>query len=46
MKFVKGMVLGGMITAGIAWACAEGLGQNKRKMMRKGRQFARNFSKI
>ena len=32
MKFVKGMLVGGIVTAGIAMVYAEAMGQNKRKM--------------
>ena len=43
MKFVKGMLIGGIITAGITMMYAETMGQNKRKMMRKGKQLARKM---
>ncbi|MCI9178334.1 MAG: hypothetical protein HFJ28_07340 [Clostridia bacterium] len=43
MKFVKGMLVGGIVTAGIAMVYAEAMGQNKRKMIRKGKQFARRM---
>ncbi len=43
MKFVKGMLLGGIVTAGIAMACAESMGQNKKRMIRKGKQFAKKM---
>lgn len=43
MKFVKGMILGGLISAGVAMACSETMGQGKRKMIKMGRQFARKM---
>lgn len=43
MKFVKGMLIGGIVTAGIAMMYAETMDHNKRKMMRKGKQFAKRI---
>ena len=43
MKFVKGMILGGLISAGVAMACSETMGQGKRKMVKMGRQFAKKM---
>ena len=43
MKFVKGMVIGGVVSAGIAMIYAESMGQNRKKMMKKGKQFARKM---
>ena len=43
MKFVKGMVIGGLISAGVAMMCSERMQPNKRKMMKMGRQFARKM---
>ena len=43
MKYVKGMILGGMISAGIALACADGMCDNKKKMVKMGKQFARKM---
>ncbi len=43
MKFVKGMLIGGIVTAGIAMMYAETMGESKRKMMRKGKQLARRM---
>lgn len=43
MKFVKGMLIGGIVTAGIAMMYAETMGQSKRKMMRKGKQLAKRM---
>ena len=43
MKFVKGMLIGGIVTAGIAMMYAETMGQSKRKMMKKGKQVAKRM---
>ena len=34
MKFIKGMLIGGIVTAGVAMVYAETMGQNKKKMIR------------
>ena len=42
MKFIKGMVIGGLITTGIVMMYAEATGMmNKKKMMKIGRQIAK-----
>lgn len=46
MKFIKGMIVGGMIAAGTAIICADGMCANKHKMMKKGKQFARKLGMI
>lgn len=43
MKFMKGMLIGGIVTAGIAMMYAETMDQNKRRMMKKGRQLAKKM---
>ena len=43
MKFMKGMLLGGIITASIAMMYAETMDQGKKKMMKKGKQMARRM---
>ena len=43
MKFMKGMLIGGIVTAGIAMMYAETMDQNKKKMMKKGKQFAKRM---
>lgn len=35
MKFVKGMLIGGIVTAGVAMMYSEAMGDNKRKMMKR-----------
>ena len=46
MKFIKGMIVGGMIAVGTALVCADGMCANKYKMMKKGKQFARKLGMI
>ena len=41
MKFIKGMLIGGLVTAGIAMMYSETMDQNKRRMMKKGKQFVK-----
>lgn len=43
MKFVKGMIIGGLISAGVAMACSESMQPSRRKMVRMGKQFARKM---
>lgn len=43
MKFVKGMIIGGLISAGVAMACSESMQPNRKKMVRMGKQFARKM---
>ena len=43
MKFIKGMLIGGIVTAGIAMMYSETMDQNKRRMMKKGKQFAKRM---
>ena len=43
MKFMKGILIGGIVTAGIAMIYAETMDQNKKKMMKKGKQVARRM---
>lgn len=43
MKFMKGMLIGGIVTAGIAMIYAESMDESKKKMMKKGKQFARRM---
>lgn len=46
MKFIKGMIIGGMIAAGTAMLCADEMCSSKYKMMKKGRQFAKKMGMI
>lgn len=46
MKFVKGMVIGGLISAGVAMMCTEKMQPNTRKAVKMGKQFARKMGII
>ena len=46
MKFVKGMMIGGLITTGLVMMYTETGMMNKKKMMKKGKQFARKMGII
>ncbi len=43
MSFMKGVVLGSLITAGTMMMYSEGVDENKKKMMKKGKQIARKM---
>lgn len=43
MKFVKGMVVGTLISAGVLMVYAENNNINKRKIMKKGKQMAKKM---
>lgn len=43
MKFVKGMILGTLISAGVVMAYSESMSGTRKKMMKKGRQFVRKM---
>lgn len=43
MKFMKGILIGGIVTAGIAMIYAESMDEGRRKMMKKGKQFAKRM---
>lgn len=44
MKFIKGMLIGGLITTGIVVMYAESTGMmNKKKMMKKGKQLVKKM---
>ncbi len=43
MKFVKGMVIGGLISAGVTMMCTEKMQPNKKKMIKMGKQFAKKM---
>lgn len=43
MKFVKGMIVGGLISAGVAMMCSDAMQPNKKKMVRMGKQFAKKM---
>ncbi len=39
MKLVKGMIIGGMVSAGLMWMYGETFGLNKNKMMKQGKKM-------
>ena len=43
MKVVKGMIIGGMVSAGAMMVYKEMTGKNKKQMIKKGKQFARKM---
>ena len=43
MKFMKGIVVGTLITAGVAMLYTDGMNINKKKIMKKGKQMARKM---
>ena len=46
MKFIKGMVMGTLISAGVMMMYTENTGINKKKMMKKGKQMAKKMGII
>lgn len=42
MKFVKGMIIGSLVVAGVTMMLSEGM-MNKKIIMRKGRQIAKKM---
>ena len=42
MKFTKGLIVGGMITAGLLIMCSDN-NMNTKKMMKKGKQLVRKM---
>lgn len=43
MNFVKGIMIGSLITAGTMMMYSEGLDENKKRMMKKGKQFVKKM---
>lgn len=43
MKFVKGVMIGGLITTGLIMMYTDSDRMNKKKMMKKGKQFAKKM---
>ena len=43
MKFIKGVMIGGLITTGIMMTYGESDRMSKKKLMKKGKQFARKM---
>ncbi len=45
MKFIKGIMIGGLVTTGLVMMYTEN-GRNKKKMMKKGKQMAKKIGII
>lgn len=43
MKFVKGMIVGTLISASMVMAYSESMNGTRKKMMKKGRQFVKKM---
>ena len=43
MKFVKGMIMGGIVSAGAMMLYSDGINTNKKKMIKKSKQFAKKI---
>lgn len=43
MKFIKGMIMGGIVSAGAMMMYKEMSGRNRKQMIRKSRQFAKKM---
>lgn len=43
MKLVKGMLIGGMVSAGLVMIYGETIGFNKKKMMKQGKKMIRKM---
>ena len=43
MKFIKGIMIGGLITTGVMMMYSESDKKNKKNIMRKGKKFARKM---
>ena len=43
MKFVKGVVMGTIISAGVMMMYNDGMEKSKHKMIKKGKQFAKKM---
>lgn len=46
MKFTKGLLIGGLVTAGILMMCSDDCMKSPKKMTKKGKQFARKMGLI
>ncbi len=43
MSFVKGMIIGGIVTAGVAMMYSDTMDQSKKMIMKKGKKLARKM---
>ena len=43
MKFVKGLMIGTLVSAGALWMYGEASSKGKKKMMKKGKKFLKDM---
>ena len=43
MKLIKGIIIGGMLSAGLVMIYGESMGVNKKKMMKQGKKMIRKM---
>lgn len=43
MKFVKGIMIGTLVSAGVVWMYNETTNKDKKKIMKKGRKFLKEM---
>ncbi len=43
MKFLKGMLMGTILSAGVMWMYNDNMEKSKGKMVKKGKQFAKKM---
>ena len=43
MSFIKGVMIGSIITAGTMMIYSDGIDENKKKMLKKGKQFVKKM---
>ena len=46
MKFIKGMIMGSIVSAGAMMMYKEMTGRNKKQMIKKGKQFAKKMGML
>ena len=46
MKFIKGMIMGGIVSAGAMMMYKEMSGRSRKQMIKKGKQFAKKMGII
>jgi len=46
MKIIKGIMIGSMVTAGIVMMHNDYMGKNRKKVLKRGRQFAKKVGII
>lgn len=46
MKFVKGVIVGSVVSAGLVMAYTETMGKDKKKLMKKGKQIIKKMGII